>query len=74
MYNEYTLADAAMKYYSTGADKTQRFGQFFVNTYMPPDTIWPELFYEENNLKVITMIVNHIEGKKNVVYAPTTEE
>lgn len=65
MYNEYTLADAAMKYYSTGADKTQRFGQFFVNTYMPPDTIWPELFYEENNLKVVTMIVDHIEGKKN---------
>lgn len=65
MYNAYTLADAAKNYYSTGANKSQRFGQFFYNRYIHTGKPWPELFYETDNAKAIEMIVNYIEENQN---------
>lgn len=52
------LGEAAVKYYNTGADKTQRFGQFFCNQYLPEGETWSELFYETDNFKAIQMILN----------------
>lgn len=48
---------AAVEYYNSGADKTQRFGQFYINTYMPADTNWPELYYEEDSAKAVLIIL-----------------
>lgn len=41
--------------------KPLRFGQFYINEYMPADTKWPELFYETDNAKAILMIAEQIE-------------
>ena len=51
------IADAAVQYYRTGAHQTQRFGQFYINNYMPAGTVWPELFYEEDNAKALELIL-----------------
>lgn len=51
------VPESAVKYFRSDAHKTQRFGQFYINTYMPSDTVWPELFYEEDNDKALKMIL-----------------
>ena len=51
------IAEAAVQYYRTGANKTQRFGQFYIINYMPADTEWPELFYEEDSAKALKLIL-----------------
>ena len=51
------IGEAAVEYYRSGADKTQRFGQFYINRYMPATTVWPELFYEEDSAKALKMIL-----------------
>lgn len=51
------VPESAVKYFRSGAHKTQRFGQFYINNYMPSGTDWPELFYEEDNDKALYMIL-----------------
>ena len=51
------VAEAAVEYFRSGADKTQRFGQFYINNYMPSDTVWPELFYEEDSQKALYILL-----------------
>lgn len=51
------IGEAAVEYYRTGVDKSQRFGQFYINRYMPSSTVWPELFYEEDSEKAVRMIL-----------------
>jgi len=34
-----------------------RFGQFFINNYMPPDTVWGTLFYEPLTRKALAMLL-----------------
>lgn len=51
------IAEAVVEYYRSGADKTQRFGQFYINRYMPASTVWPELFYEEDNEKALNIML-----------------
>lgn len=48
------VAEAAVEYFKT--DRTERFGQWYINNYMPKDTVWPELFYEWYNVKAMEMI------------------
>lgn len=50
------IAVAQEEYYRSGADKTQRFGQFYINNYMPASTVWPELFYEEDTEKALNIM------------------
>lgn len=45
------------EYFRSGAHKSQRFGQFYINRYMPSDTVWPELFYEKDSEKALYMIL-----------------
>lgn len=53
------MGDAAVAYFDEAADlKGIRFGQYFVNNYMPKDTVWPELFYETDTRTAIQMILN----------------
>jgi len=51
------IGEAAVEYYRSGADKTQRFGQFYINYYMPSDTVWPELFYEKDSKRAVELIL-----------------
>lgn len=53
----FPVGEAALEYYRSGADKTQRFGQFYYNRYIHDGQPWPELFYETDNAKAIEMIV-----------------
>lgn len=57
------VGEAALQYYRHQAKtrKPLRFGQFYINEYMPADTKWPELFYETDNAKAILMIAEQIE-------------
>lgn len=56
------IPDALLEYYQTDKYKTQRFGQFYINQYMPSNTVWPELFYERDIFKAQQMIINRIYG------------
>lgn len=52
------LAKALVEYYKTGAHKTQRFGQYFINYYLPAEySPWPELFYERDNDKAMQVLI-----------------
>lgn len=63
MKNELTpIGEIALAYYRSGADKTLRFGQFYINKYKPDGTAWPELFYETDNSKAMDMIMDHQEA------------
>jgi hypothetical protein len=62
--NEFGVAMVVSKYYSLGANKTQRLGQFFINHYLPANTVWPELFYEEDITKASMMMLNYLEQEK----------
>ena len=56
------VGEVAVTYYRDGHDKQQRFGQYFINHYVPVEHLpWPELFYEEDNGKCITMISEYLE-------------
>lgn len=44
------------QYYLTGVNTTQRFGQNFINEFMPHVSD-PEIFYEENTLKAKARIL-----------------
>lgn len=52
----FPVGQAAVEYYRSGANKTQRFGQFYCNQYLG-GTPWPELFYEADNAKAILMLM-----------------
>lgn len=60
------LGEAALNYYRKGYDKTQRFGQYFINHYVPSEHLpWPELFYETDNAKALLVILDYLEkGEK----------
>jgi hypothetical protein len=53
------IGDIALRYYRDGYDKTLRFGQFFMNVYLP-DTAWQELYYETDNATAIKMIAEYL--------------
>ena len=42
------------------SDSKLRYGQYFINHYMPSDTVWPELFYEVNHHMCITMLLQRL--------------
>lgn len=52
--------DVVLDYYKSGASKTQRFGQFFINYYLGDDNVpWPELFYEADIVKAMTIVAHY---------------
>jgi hypothetical protein len=51
------VPESAVEYFRSGAHKSQRFGQFYINRYMPSDTVWPELFYEKDTKKALELIL-----------------
>lgn len=46
-------------------DKHLRFGQYFINHHCPT-TICPSVFYEQNNLKAMGMLVDHFINKNPI--------
>lgn len=55
---------AAVEYVRSNAQKTQRFGQFFINYYMPGDTVWPEVFYEPDVFRAMEIIAAQYAAQK----------
>ena len=53
------IGTIAVRYYREGRNKTLRFGQFFLNQYLP-DVAWPELYYETDSAKALLMIVKYL--------------
>ena len=53
---KHVLAEAAVKYVRQGVQKTRRFGQYFINYYMPSETVWSELFYETDTFRAMELI------------------
>jgi hypothetical protein len=53
------IGNIAVRYYHEGHDKTLRFGQFFLNQYLP-DVTWDELYYEADNAKALLMILKYL--------------
>lgn len=52
------LSDALIQYYKNDAEKHQRFGQYFVNYFLPREyTPWPELFYEKDTRKAVDLLI-----------------
>lgn len=60
------VGPAVVSYYRDGYSKTQRFGQFFVNNYVPEQFLpWPELFYQTDDEKALRTILDFVEkGEK----------
>lgn len=55
------IGEIALAYYRSGAHKTLRFGQFYINKYKSDGTAWPELFYETDSAKAMDMIMDYQE-------------
>jgi hypothetical protein len=59
-----SIGEIAARYFREGHDKTQRFGQFFINYYMPSDTVWPELFYEEDDTAAVEAVIQYLQDNQ----------
>ncbi len=59
------IGTIALRYYREKYDRSQRFGQYFVNHYVPLERLpWPELFYETDNAKALDMILDYLSPPK----------
>jgi len=57
------LSKAAVEYYRTKAHKSLRFGQYFVNHYLPDEYLpWPALFYETDSAVALAMLCERFGG------------
>ena len=54
-----TIGEIVVRYYREGYDRTLRFGQFFLNQYLP-DKAWPELYYETDNAEALRIICEYL--------------
>ena len=57
------IAYAIGVYYK--GNRQLRLGQFMVNTFMTPDTLWPELFYEGDDEKAAKIFFLYLEYLEN---------
>ena len=54
------LPAVILKYHQSGAARTQRLGQYFINQHVPSEDLpWPELFYEKDDYQCIQMMVEY---------------
>jgi hypothetical protein len=58
------IGNIAIRYYREGHAQTLRFGQFFLNQYLP-NVAWDELYYETDNAKALLMIVKYLNPEEN---------
>lgn len=62
------IGEIALEYYRSGHDKTQRFGQYFVNYYVKNIHLpWPELFYETDNAKALEIAILYCERENSTL-------
>lgn len=64
--HENQIGEIATRYFFSRANEKQRFGQFFVEWYLPPDAKWSELFYEEDNAKAFYMVMEFLANTRCV--------
>ncbi len=57
------LSSVIYKYHKSGAAKSQRLGQYFINQHVPSEDLpWPELFYEKDDDTCIRMMVEYVHS------------
>jgi hypothetical protein len=57
--------EAMVQYVRRNLQNTQRFGQFFINQYMPSNTVWPELFYEPDVFTAMELIATRYAAQES---------
>lgn len=70
---KHVFGEAAVRYVRHGIQDTQRFGQYFINEYMPSGSVWPELFHELDTFAAMELIAKQYAVQESAAWATTNE-